>query len=212
MADFIYFTEEQKERANAVPIYDILAAYGEKMERAGREWRWKKHNSITFRGNQWYRHSNETGGRSISFMQEFYGMTYPEAVTYLLHGETGEVVRGRRHIPLEERKQYEKGKEEPQMEDKQKKELQIPPRHENMKRVYAYLMQKRHIGRDIISFFAKLGTLYEDAEHHNIVFAGVDKEGNIRHVHKKSTNSEGKNFRINEEGSDTGYGLPCFLS
>ncbi len=207
MGDFIYFTGEQKERANAVSIYDILRERGEPVERAGREWRWKRHNSITFRGNQWYRHSTREGGKAISFMQGFFDMSYPEAVTYLLHGETGEIIHGRRHIPLGERKQYEKGKEEQQVEEPQKKELQIPPKHENMKRVYAYLMQKRHISRDIISFFAKLGTLYEDAEHHNIVFAGVDKEGIIRHVHKKSTNSEGRNFRINEDGSDTAYGF-----
>ena len=50
MGDFIYFTEEQKERANAVHIADILRREHEEVERSGNEWRWKRHRSVTFRG------------------------------------------------------------------------------------------------------------------------------------------------------------------
>ena len=94
MGEFIYFTEEQKERANAVHIADILQREHEEIERSGNEWRWKRHNSVTFRGNSWYRHSQQTGSHAIDFMQELFGMTYPQAVTYLLNGETGQVIRG----------------------------------------------------------------------------------------------------------------------
>jgi hypothetical protein len=94
LGEFIYFTEEQKERANAVHIADILQREHEEIERSGNEWRWKRHNSVTFRGNSWYRHSQQTGSHAIDFMQEFFGMTYPQAVTYLLNGETGQVIRG----------------------------------------------------------------------------------------------------------------------
>ena len=51
MGDFIYFTEEQKERANAVQIADILRREHEEVERSGNEWRWKRHRSVTFRGS-----------------------------------------------------------------------------------------------------------------------------------------------------------------
>ena len=57
MGDFIYFTEEQKERANAVQIADILRREHEEVERSGNEWRWKRHRSVTFRGSSWYRHT-----------------------------------------------------------------------------------------------------------------------------------------------------------
>lgn len=53
-----------------------------------------------------------------------------------------------------------------------------PGENDTMKRVYAYLMQKRYIDRDILSFFAKRGTLYESKEHHNAVFVGVNKTEN----------------------------------
>lgn len=195
MGEFIYFTEEQKERANAVPIADILQKEHEEVERSGNEWRWKRHKSVTFRGSNWYRHSQQVGSHAIDFMQEFFGMTYPEAVTYLLNGETGQTVhRSRQDTPVKTAK-------------KEKNVLIPPEKNDTMKRVYAYLMQKRHISREILSFFAKQGTLYESAGHHNAVFAGVDKEGNIRHIHKKGTCSDGKSFRMNGDGSDACYGF-----
>lgn len=97
MGDFIYFTEEQKERANAVHIADILRREHEEVERSGNEWRWKRHRSVTFRGSSWYRHSRQVGSHAIDFMQEFFGMSYTEAVSYLLDGEQGQIIeRGKR--------------------------------------------------------------------------------------------------------------------
>ena len=217
MGDFIYFTEEQKERANSVPIADILWDQHEEVERSGNEWRWKRHKSVTFRGNRWYRHSQQIGSYSIDFMQEFFGMSYPEAVTYLLNGETGQVIRGRSHITPEQRTEMEKRKEQQkreqqgqnaEQEGKEEPKVLMPPKkNDTMKRVYAYLMKKRYIDREILSFFARQGTLYESAEHHNAVFAGVDKDGNIRHIHNKGTCSDGRSFRMNEDGSDSSYGF-----
>lgn len=183
-----------------MPIADILSREHEEVERSGNEWRWKRHRSVTFRGNRWYRHSEQVGSHAIDFMQEFFGMNFPEAVTYLLNGETGQVISGRKHITPERRKEIEQEKEEP-------KQLVIPEKNGTMKRVYAYLMKKRYIDRDILSFFAKRGTLYESKEHHNAVFVGVDKNGEPKHIHKKGTYSEGGSFRINEEGSDPCYGF-----
>ena len=46
-----------------------------------------RHTSVTFRVSSWYRHSRQVGSHAIDFMQEFFGMSYPEAVSYLLDGE-----------------------------------------------------------------------------------------------------------------------------
>lgn len=238
MGEFIYFTEEQKERANAVSIADILQKEHEEVERSGNEWRWKRHNSVTFRGNSWYRHSQQAGSHAIDFMQEFFGMTYPEAVTYLLDGETGQVIHGsaqgvdRNSASKDRNRQERAGKRQMAMADAgnvqgaklsksdvetlqeenqnliaDTKVLVPPEKNDTMKRVYAYLMQKRHISREILSFFARQGTLYESREHHNAVFAGLDKDGNIRHVHIKGTCSDGRSFRMNGDGSDSSYGF-----
>ena len=79
-----------------------------------------------------------------------------------------------------------------------------------MHRVYAYLIKQRFISPDIISHFAKQHTLYEDKEHHNAVFVGVDENGVPRQAHKRSTNFFGNAFRITCEGSDTRYSFSHF--
>ena len=41
---------------------------------------------------------------------------------------------------------------------------------------------------EVITHFAKQHTLYEDKEHHNAVFVGVDENGVPRQASKRSTN------------------------
>ena len=79
-----------------------------------------------------------------------------------------------------------------------------------MHRVFAYLIKHRHISPDVVTFFAKNHTLYEDKEHHNAVFVGVDEKGVPRQAHKRSANSFGKSFRQTVEGSDTKYSFSHF--
>lgn len=59
---FIYFTEEQKQRANAVDLEDFLLRHNEKLLRSGREKRLASDHSVTIRGNEWYDHASEEGG------------------------------------------------------------------------------------------------------------------------------------------------------
>lgn len=66
-------------------------------------------------------------------------------------------------------------------------------------------MKQRHIDRDVIAYFAKAKTLFEDSKYHNCVFVGTDEQGIPRHAHKRSANSLGKSFRQNVEGSDPRY-------
>lgn len=199
MAEFVYFTVEQIDRANAVPILDILREQGEKVERSGPEWRWKKHSSVTLRDDCWYRHSREIGGHAIDFLQEFYGMDFQEAVTWLLNGETGQTMTGTDR-PVKKKESTRKQKQEP-------KELCLPERNADMKRVYAYLIKQRFLDKNIIDFFARAGFLYESKEHHNAVFLGMDAADSPRHAHIKGTYSEGEGFRRNAEGSDPSYGF-----
>ena len=50
------------------------------------------------------------------------------------------------------------------------KQLEIPPAHNNMRRVFAYLCQTRGIDPEVVSAFVRKGLLYESASHHNAVF------------------------------------------
>ena len=57
----MYYTQEQIDRANQADLVLFLQSQGEPLERAGQEYRWKRHDSLTVRGNKWYRHSQRKG-------------------------------------------------------------------------------------------------------------------------------------------------------
>lgn len=89
MSTYIHFTEEQKQRAASVDLEEFLRCRGEKLLASGREKRLARDHSVTIRGNEWYDHAEERGGHAVSFVQRFYHLSYPEAVTMLLGGEMG---------------------------------------------------------------------------------------------------------------------------
>ena len=91
--EYVTFTEEEKERAGAANLVEFLKRQGEELEPSGSEWRWKRHDSVTVRNNTWYRHSCNYGGSTIQFLQEFYDMTYVEAMKCLLEGNYQPVIR-----------------------------------------------------------------------------------------------------------------------
>lgn len=187
---YIHFTEEQKNRAASVDLEEFLRMHGERLTRSGKEKRMASDHSITVDGSEWYDHAAGKGGGPVSFVRDFYGLSYPEAMSLLLDGEQGV--------------EYPAAK---QKEEAPPKPFVLPPKNQDMCRVYAYLLKQRHIDRSVISHFVKAGLLYEDAKYHNCVFVGADEDGVPRHAHKRSTNSYGEAFRINVEGSDPRY---CF--
>lgn len=198
---YIPFTDEQKQLANSVNLAEYLRVRGEKLERAGIEHKLiyydssGKHDSITIRGSKWFDHKNQTGGGAIKFMQEFYGMDFQTAVQELL---------GRSISPLSN---------SPPKADKQEqktREFKLPEPNSDMHRVYAYLIKQRYIAPDIITYFAKQHTLYEDKNHHNTVFVGLNEKGEPKQAHKRSSNSVGSTFRITCSGSDTRYSFAHF--
>ena len=84
----MYYTQEQIDRANQSDLVSFLQSQGEQLTRAGNEYRWKRHDSLTVRGNKWYRHSQSKGGGPVDFIMEFFGKSFTEAVE-LLTGEKG---------------------------------------------------------------------------------------------------------------------------
>lgn len=187
MSSYQHFTDEQKERANSVDLVDFLQRQGEKLLPSGREKRLDSDHSITVRGNRWYDHAAEQGSYAIDLVKRLYNLSFPDAVTLLLGGEQGEPYR-------------QHSKSEPE----QRKPFVLPQAHTDMRRVFAYLIKQRYIGRQVLSEFAREKLLFEDGEYHNAVFVGVDENGVARHAHKKST-ARDSGFRINVEGSDPAY-------
>ena len=195
MGTYIHFTEDQKQRANSVDLVEFLKMQGEILIPSGREKRLQSNHSITVRGNEWFDHATKEGGLAIDFVQNFYGQTFPDAVTMLLNGEQG--------VPYSKAKKREESR----------KPFELPPRNNDMRRLFAYLIKHRLIDRDVVSFFAKEKLIYESKEpsadkskeYHNAVFVGYDENGIPRHAHKRGLYTEGKGYKGNIDSSN-----PCY--
>ena len=89
MSKYIYFTPEEKTRAQNTDLVSLLRAQGERPVRSGREFRTPNDPSITVRGNKWFDHSKREGGYAVSFAQRYYRLPYQEAVLFLLGRKNG---------------------------------------------------------------------------------------------------------------------------
>ena len=135
MSQFIYFTPEEKARAQNTDLVSLLRAQGERPVRSGREFRTPNDPSITVRGNKWFDHSARVGGYAVSFVQRYYRLPYQEAVLLLLgrkNGKSHEQAKPVKEVP---------------------KAFALPEPYGTMRRMYAYLMRQRHIDREFISYF-----------------------------------------------------------
>lgn len=182
MSQYIYFTEEQKERARQTDLVSLLRSQGERLKRSGSEWEWQDGSQkVTIRGNLWYHQYEQVGGDAVEFIRRFYNKNYPEAVEYLL-GECGGTLNVSPPIV------------------KEKKPFELPEKNGSMRRVYGYLLNCRRIDKSVLDAFVAKKMIYESKEYHNAVFVGYDKDGIPRHVHKRGT-TEASTFKGNIDSS-----------
>ena len=182
----MYYTQEQIDRANQADLVSFLQSQGEQLTRAGNEYRWKRHDSLTIRGNKWYRHSQSKGGGPVDFVMEFFGKSFTEAVE-LLTGEQGAAAPDRPSpAPLSD--------------------FRLPPRSPDNRTARNYLTAARRIDEDVSGFFFASGDIYEEAAHHNAVFVGRDEDGVPRYAHQRGTAG---NFRLDVKGSDKAFNF-CY--
>ncbi len=173
MSTYIHFTDEQKEQARQTDLVDLLRRQGEKVEPSGREYEWLDGSAkVTIRGNLWYHQYEEVGGDAIDFVKRFYNKSYPEAMQYLLGDHNGRLVVS------------------PPIKKEPPPPFVLPPQNDNMRRVFAYLLNKRCIDRDVLYAFTHAGMIYESADYHNAIFVGFDKNNKAVHAHKRGTGSE----------------------
>ncbi|MGM9587211.1 MAG: DUF3991 and toprim domain-containing protein [Candidatus Limivicinus sp.] len=185
MGSYIPFTDEQREQARRTDLVAFLRQCGEEVKKSGSENMWLDHGQkVTIRGNLWFHQYEQVGGDAIDFACRFYGMDYPEAVQLMLSMGVA-LVHGN-------------------VEPFSRQLLEPPLKHENMRRVYGYLIRRRGIDKDVLDAFAYRELVYESSDYHNAVFVGVDKTGKPRHIHKHSTAAQG-GFKGNAPGSEPEY-------
>ncbi|HPE95316.1 MAG TPA: DUF3991 and toprim domain-containing protein [Bacillota bacterium] len=180
-----HYTDEQIQAANGCDLAAFLISRDEALKRCGNQQIWEKH-QVWIRGHEWYTHYDAKGGYAVSFVMQYFGLSFQDSIRELL-GDSVSTSRPASYTP------------------KPQKELVLPQPSQTMNRVYAYLMNERFIARDVITHFAHAKTLYEDAEYHNCIFVGIDEDGIPRHCHRRGTSTVGKPFKQTETGSKTEY-------
>lgn len=181
------YTQQQIDRANQVSLEQFLRSQGEELVKSGREYRWKRHDSVTISGNRWFRHSQNKGGFALDFVMEFYGKSFPEAMEILLGERPAENILPPSQAPA-------------------RQEFRLPTKNKDNNTAIAYLTQTRKISIGLVDEFIKSGFLYED-EKHNVVFVGKDRNGVPRYAHCRGTSSS---FKQDVLGSDKACGFSCY--
>lgn len=207
-------TDEQIDFAKSISLTGLASSMGYTVIRRGHYYILKEMDSLTiYNDRTWYRWSGKgekQGGSTIDFVIEFGNFLSSEnifiqAVNYLLeYGGYGNLSRTEKvnAINLSRKKISE---EEVRLD----KKMELPKKAQGgYKRAYAYLIQKRGISTETINYFVKNNLLYEDAVHHNLVFLGYDKDGNVKFATKRGTaDINGQRYRGDVEGNDKNYGV-----
>ena len=180
------YTEEQIAKANQTDLVSFLNAQGEQLVKSGKEYRWKKHDSVTVSGNRWYRHSQGRGGYPVDFVMEFYNATFPEAVK-MLTGEEGEGRQKSCPAPS--------------------KDFRLPEKNEDNEMIVKYLTESRELEKNLVMEWIARGDIYEEKKHHNVVFVGRDADGIPRYAHCRGTGE--MKYRGDVVGSDKSSGF-CY--
>ena len=178
------YTEEQIARANQTDLVSFLNEQGEQLVKSGREYRWKKHDSVTISGNRWYRHSQSKGGYPVDFVMEFYYATFPEAVKMLI-GEEGEGRQKSCPAPS--------------------KDFRLPEKNKDNEMIVKYLTESRELEKNLVMEWIVRGDIYEEKKHHNVVFVGRDADGIPRYAHCRGTGE--MKYRGDVAGSDKAFGF-----
>ena len=185
--EYIHFTTEQRETARQTDLVTLLQSQGEQLKRSGKEYVWRDGSEkVTLRGNLWFHQYERIGGDAVDFVRRFYNMDFPQSVNFLLGNNGGALPRAE---PI---------KREPP------KPFTLPPKNDNMRRVYAYLLNRRGIDHETLSTFVYKRMIYESADYHNAVFVGYDKKSVARHAHKRGTGSD-STYKGNAESCDPRY-------
>ena len=180
-----------------VAIIDYARELGYTLVRRGKYYSLKEHDSVMIdpKKNYYWRNSKPgsggsigQGGSVIDFVMEFEMVSLQEALRILRNrvkftDHSGTV------IPVQKRQEIPKSKP-----------LQLPPRGNNMHKVFAYLIKTRGIAAEVVQDLVRKNQLYQD-DHGNCVFVSFDEKGQVVFACKRGTNTYVP-FRGDVAGSD----------
>lgn len=182
--------QELIDRADSIDIMEFLRSQGQTIVRDGHEYKWKEHDSVKIspEKNVWYQWSTGKGGGVISLCRTFFGLTFPQAVAFLLN----ESIPVRQHCPVPAPER-----------DREFRLTQPCPTNDH---AVAYLTNVRKISPEILAPFLATGDVYEESYcgNINVVFVGRSPDGVARTATRRATVG---GFRRDFPGSDKHFGF-----
>ena len=194
------FSQEQIDAANSVDLVAYLQARGYQMKREGSQMRLVEHESLYIRGNEWFWFSQRRGGKTLSFLTQYEGVPFVQAVKTLIGEEPIS------DVPLP------KAASKP----KSPKKLLLPQPAPDNNAAFSYL-KSRGIDPRVIKECIDAGSLYqsnmfwkrlEDGSFEpcpcppQAVFVGKDPSGTSRYAATRACNGGGKHDAY---GSDKAF-------
>ena len=199
------YTEEDRTKVKeGVSLTALASSMGYSVFKKGAYYSIKEMDSvIIYNDRTWKRWSNKgsiTGGSQIDVELAFgNSSTVPEAIHKLLDFM---------NEPASQNRVFHQPDRESNNPVQESKELRLPPKNNNYRRVFAYLMKTRGLSQEVVSHFAHEKLIYEESEHHNLVFCGYDPEGRIRYAGMRGTVTYGNtSFKCDVTGNDKNYGV-----
>lgn len=207
------FTKEQYNFARyEASALEYAKAQGYELVQKGRYARLKDHDSMVFGTNgQWFWNSMNLKGGAIEFIMAYEGKSLVEAVLIL---NQERIEQSEEQLPPQPKKDYLIKEEETTP-----KEFELPPRAEDCKKLYAYLIHVRGFSQKIINELISKNILYQSAERPknnperivtNCVFVTNNEEGIPVAAFKRGC-SQQSTFKMEVEGSrkDIPFALPA---
>ena len=197
MSKYIPFTSDELYRAHHADIKSVLESLGEEVRPSGSQYEWVRHDSVKFRGFVWYRFNpaDQNSGTAVTFLQEFFGYSFQDAVIYLLNGN---YQADRNTTPMDyadlPNKRYKSEK------------IVLPPKNSNNDRLFGYLCNFRGIQYSTVKYFVDKKLIYESADRHNIVCIGYDKKGVVKFLYQEGTLSFNR-FKNEYKARNKQYGF-----
>lgn len=206
----LYFSSTQIEAARTCSALEYARSAGYELVRHGaRSYHLKEHDSMVFKADgQWFWNSRGLKGRAIEFIMYYEQRSLPVAVHMLLSKSTaapGVSLSPPASVP-------------PPSEEKEPFEL--PEKSPTFKRLFAYLCKTRMLDGEIVKELARQGRIYESIRQyvcrntgevrtaHNVVFVGLDEQGQPRSAFQRGTNTA-TSFKRDASGSQKMYAFCC---
>ena len=145
---------EQLLAARQADLAAYLIARGEPLQPSGpSRYKHRDHNSLVITGNAYYWNSRQEHGNAIDFLQNFYGLSFREAVEELTSGDYSGA--GEKITPPPAPERFDFGK------------IELAP---DMSRVIDYLHHQRGLSVELITQLIRHRQLFQEAKTNNAIF------------------------------------------